>query len=107
VFCGDDSRFNAQVFSSFRFSFGQDRLSNLRLIDTLLRKYDRRATPTNKIGKQGKLQLITNARQMGKIKLNTRFSLIFFVRIELCPDFNFAQFSSLREGKEEMCQSCV
>ena len=36
------------------FRFTQDRLSNLRIIDQLLRKYDRRATPTNKIGKMMK-----------------------------------------------------
>ena len=29
---------------------GQDRLSDLKIIDQLLRTYDRRATPTNKIG---------------------------------------------------------
>ena len=40
------------LLALFSFSFGQDRLSQLRLIDTLLRKYDRRATPTNEIGEK-------------------------------------------------------
>ena len=43
------------IFSCPHSSFGQDRLSQLRLIDTLLRKYDRRATPTNEIGEKKRL----------------------------------------------------
>ena len=51
------------MWLSLSFRMGHDRLSNLMVIDTLLSGYDRRATPTNKIGK-----FVRSAHKRGKRK---------------------------------------
>eukprot|EP00095_Tigriopus_kingsejongensis_P006491 maker-scaffold676_size113663-snap-gene-0.28 protein:Tk06491 transcript:maker-scaffold676_size113663-snap-gene-0.28-mRNA-1 annotation:"glycine receptor subunit alpha-2-like" len=51
--------------------FGQDRLSDLKIIDQLLRSYDRRATPTNKIGTPTEVGCELFIRSFGSISEKT------------------------------------
>ncbi|CAB4055736.1 unnamed protein product [Lepeophtheirus salmonis] len=51
--------------------FGQDRLSDLKIIDQLLRTYDRRATPTNKIGLPTEVGCELFIRSFGSISEKT------------------------------------
>lgn len=52
-------------------TFGQDRLSDLKIIDQLLRAYDRRATPTNKIGRPTEVGCELFIRSFGSISEKT------------------------------------
>ena len=60
-----------------------DRLSDLKIIDQMLKTYDRRATPTNKIGQPTRVECELFIRSFGsisektmvRIKNKQRFSL--------------------------------
>ena len=59
-------------FSSFFSSINsQDRLADLKIIDQMLRTYDRRATPTNKIGEPTRVQCELFIRSFGSISEKT------------------------------------
>merc|ERR1711953_442082 len=49
----------------------QDRLADLKIIDQMLRSYDRRATPTNKIGEPTRVQCELFIRSFGSISEKT------------------------------------
>lgn len=52
-------------------SFDQDRLSDLKIIDQMLKMYDRRATPTNKIGQPTRVGCELFIRSFGSISEKT------------------------------------
>ena len=52
----------------------QDRLTNLKIIDEMLRVYDRRATPTNKIGTPTRVVCELFIRSFGSISEKTMVS---------------------------------
>ena len=49
----------------------QDRLAAFKIIDQMLRAYDRRATPTNKIGEPTRVQCELFIRSFGSISEKT------------------------------------
>ena len=53
----------------------KDRLTNLKIIDEMLRVYDRRATPTNKIGTPTRVVCELFIRSFGSISEKTMVSL--------------------------------
>ena len=52
-----------------------DRLSDLKIIDQMLKTYDRRATPTNKIGQPTRVECELFIRSFGSISEKTMVSL--------------------------------
>ena len=55
----------------------QDRLTNLKIIDEMLRVYDRRATPTNKIGTPTRVVCELFIRSFGSISEKTMVSTYY------------------------------
>ncbi len=57
----------------------KDRLSDLKIIDNLLKTYDRRATPTNKFGKPTQVGCELFIRSFGSISEKTMVSSAILV----------------------------
>ena len=66
-----------------------DRLSDLKIIDQMLKTYDRRATPTNKIGQPTRVECELFIRSFGSISEKTMVRILAFLR------FMFACFQEL------------
>ena len=67
---------NLFSFLSISRSSNQDRLSDLKIIDEMLKVYDRRATPTNKIGQPTRVICELFIRSFGSISEKTMVSAI-------------------------------
>ena len=65
---------NLFSFLSISRSSNQDRLSDLKIIDEMLKVYDRRATPTNKIGQPTRVICELFIRSFGSISEKTMVS---------------------------------
>ena len=71
---GCHSWLNLFSFLSISRSSNQDRLSDLKIIDEMLKVYDRRATPTNKIGQPTRVICELFIRSFGSISEKTMVS---------------------------------
>ena len=75
----------------------QDRLTNLKIIDEMLRVYDRRATPTNKIGTPTRVVCELFIRSFGSISEKTMVSTYLLqCRVELKPKITELEFGIFR-----------
>ena len=66
-----------------------DRLSDLKIIDQMLKTYDRRATPTNKIGQPTRVECELFIRSFGSISEKTMVrikNISFFVCLSVFKD---------------------
>ena len=76
-----------------------DRLSDLKIIDQMLKTYDRRATPTNKIGQPTRVECELFIRSFGSISEKTMVSFSYFscifLHLKAPPPVTFVTEKSL------------